>query len=520
VEARPAAGVFEPAARSAFRALGLAATAARGEVFDAASSVRLALKLGVRKTFGGDAAWLFGAASREETNVRDAVGRLSEPAQRARERLFWFHGGTPHAPVTNVAELMLASDALLADGPSAASLHDAALLALCGLARLDPTLREREAWARAFELWRRVFECEEFWSLLVAADLKGDYEQALTFGEAAGLRASAPREVAAHVAVRARETARRGNLSEAAHALKLLRGAGLPAPLLQEYENEVVGPAEDALSAELDTAFAWVGSGLGARKPATRRNYCNEAWRRFDKLRPRLAEFASLAGADSYAARRVFEQASSKLLRLAVSFEEAGRTQEALFVCRKAHALAPPGSEELPEIVGKLRALGAGEESGARGAGRGGYEAALARGLADSGAGAKLFRDDPRGEKTLDSFTTQGDTAGCLTSAAFWVALIVACLGLQWCGVINTRPTRTPIHSLPPLNIRPNMNFGVPNMNYNIPPPLNLRPYTEGPPRGARQPGGRKKRRPREESPVTPPTVIERAPGRDATPRP
>ncbi|HEX8351395.1 MAG TPA: hypothetical protein VF611_00620, partial [Pyrinomonadaceae bacterium] len=435
-EAGPAAGVFEPAARSAFRALGLAATAAQGEVFDAASSVRLALKLGVRKTFEADAAWLFGAAAREESDVRDAVGRLSEPAQRARERLFWFHGGAAHAPATTPAELAPAVDALLADG-GAGALHDAALLALCGVVRLDPALRDVGAWARAFELWRRVFECEDFWSLLVAADLKGDYEQAVSFGEVAELRLAAPRAVAGHAAARAAGAARGGDLREAARALKLLRGAGLPASLLQEYENEVVGPAEDEVVEKLDVAFAWVSLGSLTAPPATRRNYWNQAWRRFEPLRPRLAEFAELAGADSYAGRRVFGHAASKLLRLAVSFEEVGRRPEALFVCRKALALAPPGSEESAAAEEKLGALGAGEAS--REMDDGGYAAALARALSEGRAPRKLFRDDPKGGKTLDDFTNKSDRAGCLTSAAVWLALAVACFGLQRCGVINTR---------------------------------------------------------------------------------
>src|SRR5215211_4234690 len=103
VEWKPPSGLFEPAARDAFRVLGLAASAGQGEVFEAASGLRLALKVGVRKTFEGDAAWL-GEVARKESDVRDAVGRLSEPVQRARERLYWFHLPAPHTNVSNVAE--------------------------------------------------------------------------------------------------------------------------------------------------------------------------------------------------------------------------------------------------------------------------------------------------------------------------------------------------------------------------------------------------------------------------------
>lgn len=501
---------FQPAARGAFRVLGLGAQAAQGEVFDAASSVRLALKVGVRKTFEGDAAWL-GEVARKESDVRDAVGRLSEPRQRARERLFWFHLPAPRAQVSTAAELTDAVEELLKRVPvraegsegadergevrladdAAAALHDAALLALAGVVRLDPTLREGEHWARAFRLWGRLFGCEEFWSLLVALDLKGDYEQAVTFGEVAELRRAAPRLVYAHAAGRAREAAARGELREAARALELLRGAGPPASLLREYEEETVGPAEDKLTEELDAAFCWVSMPAFDLKPAAeRRNHCNDAWRRFVLVRPRLADFARLAGADSFYARRVFEHASSKLFKLAVSFEETGRTQEALFVCLKARALAPPESKELADIEAKLSALGAGGDLRERSQGE--YEAALARELVDATEPRKLFKDDPKGGKTLDSYTRKSDVPGCLTSVAFWLLMVGVGVGLKVCGVISTRPTRTPLQTLPALNIRPNLNYNV-NLNYNTPPPLNLRLYTE-PPRAERTTRERRRR--------------------------
>lgn len=522
VEWKPPLGLFEPAARGAFRVLGLGGQATQREVFDAAASLRLALKVGVRKTFEGDAAWL-GEVARKESDVRDAVGRLSEPVQRVRERLFWFHLPAPRAQVSTTGELTSAVEELLkrvsvrpfnsdeAGGgrladEEAAALHDAALLALAGLVRLDPTLREVEVWARALRLWRRLFGCEEFWSLLVALDLKGDYEQSVTFGEVAELRRAAPRVVYAHAAGRARDAVARGELGEAVRALEILRGAELPAPLLREYEEETIGPAEDKLTEELDTAFTWVSlSGFDLKPAAERRNHCNDAWRRFELVRPRLADFARLAGPDSFHARRVFEHASSKLFKLAVLFGEIQRTQEALFVCLKARALAPPDSEELAEIDAKLSALGAVGELRERSQGE--YEAALTRELEDTRLPPKLFQDDPKGGKTLDSFTRKSDAPGCLTSVAFWLVMVVVGVGLRACGAINTRPSRTPLQSLPALNIKPNLNFNV-NINYNIPPPLNLSQYTDPPPRGKRK---RRATRNDNAAPLPPPTTIERA---------
>jgi hypothetical protein len=526
VEWKPPLGLFEPSARDAFRVLGLGASASQAQVFDAASGLRLALKVGVRKTFEEDAVWL-GEVARKESDVRDAVGRLSEPVQRARERLFWFQLPAPRTHVSTTAELTAAVEELLkripvepfnADGAdekggvrladeAAAALHDAALLALAGLVRLDPTLREGEAWGLAFQLWRRLFGCEEFWSLLVALDLKGDYEQAVTFGEVSELRRDAPRVVYAHAAGRARAAVTRGELHEAARALEILRGAELPATLLREYEEETVGSAEDKLIEELDTAFTWVNiSGFDLKAAAERRNHCNDAWRRFELVRPQLADFARLARVDSFYARRVFEHAASKLFKLAVLFEEAQRPEEALFVCHTARLFAPPESEELPAILAKLHTLGVVEEAHDRSPT--GYGERVMSALTRERLRPKLFKDDPKGGKTLDSYTRKSDTPGCLTSVAFWLLMVGLGVGLRTCGGSYTRTRYTPTGSLPTINLRPNLNYNVNfnynvNLNYNIPPPL-----TEPTPRGAKR---RRATRNDNTMPVPPPTTIERA---------
>lgn len=459
---------FEPVARSAFRALGLAACASQREVFDAASSVRLALKVGVRKTFDSDLAWL-GPTAREESDVRDATGRLSEPAQRAFERLFWFDSPPTAARVSNVEELEQAVSSLSSiesDAP-----HDAALLALAGLTRLDPLLLETEAWARAFELWRRVFESDEFWARLVAADLRGDFEQLVTYAEVRELREQAPRVVSRPLAERARDAALRTDLRECGRALALLRAASLLPSLLEEYERESLGPLEDTLTERIDAAFAWLSFvSMENRGAATVRNYANAAWRRFKLVWWELSEFAAVTGASHYAARRLLEHAASKLLQLSDCFDSAGRREENLFVALKSHALAPPGGEANAAAEAKLRALGFGETI--RSKTDESYADGLARELSDTREPEKLFKDDPAGEKTLDSFFTPQQK-----KSGFWPALLVClgfaftCFGLQFCGVIKTSPSRTYPGGFPMPTYTP---FQM-NLNYNL--NLNVRPY-------------------------------------------
>lgn len=471
--------------------LGLSTRASQREVFDAASSVRLALKVGVRKSFDSDLAWL-GRVGREESGVRDAVGRLSEPAQRAFERLFWFDAPPTVAHVSNVEELERAVSSLSSNEDEAP--HDAALLALAGLARLDPELRASEAWARAFALWRRVFEAEEFWSRLVAADLRGDFEQLVTYAEVRELRASAPRVVSRPVAERAVDAAVRIDSRECGRALALLRGAGLPPTLLEEYERETLGPIEDALTARIDLAFVWIPAlNQFGREPATIRNYANAAWQRFKLVWEELAGFAEAAGASHYAARRVLEHASSKLLMLSERFEEALRSEEGLFVALKAHALAPPGSEARASAWARLCALGAGEGVSEKNEDE--YADAVARELSDTREPEKLFKDDPRGGKTLDSlFKTEQKKSGLWPALLTCVGFAFTCFMLQYCGVVNTRPSRTYPGGFPMPTYTPfQMNY-----NYNLNLNLNIHPYPVPTPLTLDEPGrrtrGRKRR--------------------------
>lgn len=459
--------------------LGLAAGASQREVFEASSSVRLALKVGVRKTFDSDLAWL-GAVAREESDVRDATGRLSDPAQRAFERLFWFDAPPNALHVSNVEELERAVSSLSSvevDAP-----HDAALLALAGLVRLDAELNAPGAWARAFALWRRVFESEEFWSRLVAADLRGDFEQLATYAEVRELRVRAPRVVSRPVAERARDASVRGDARECGRALALLRGARLPSSLLEEYEREALGPLEDSLTERIDAAFGWLYLvTVESRGAATVRNYANDAWRKFKLVTHDLSEFALAAGVSHYVARRILEHASSKLLLLSERFEGAGRREESLFVALKAHALAPPDGESSTRAWAKLRALGASRAVGEKTEDE--YADAVARELSDAREPETLFKDDARGEQTLDSFLkthaswkTRSEARNksnlrfaLLTCAAF----VFTCFALQRCGGINTRPSRTLPLGFPAPTYTP---FQM-NLNYNLNLNLNIQPY-------------------------------------------
>ncbi len=463
----------EPLARNAFRTLGLPASASQGEIHERATALRLAHKLGVEKTFDGDLTWL-GPLGRSEADVRDALGRLADPPQRILERLFWFHTLPPVEPPAKTAQIWEAVDSLLrAETPSAR--HDAALLSLAALQRLDPGFKERDAWARAYALWRDVLEREEFWSLLVASDLKGEFEQLANHAEDKALRARAPRLLTAPVAERAREAVARDDFETAGRALSVLRTAALPEALLGEYENAALGPVEDRAEQVCDEAFGMAPLFyIGDDPQVRRRHYFDEAWKNFHwRVKPFLGRFLLLAGTRSHALRRSCEHVAEQLNNLADAYRRYGFPQQSLHVYRQSRNLAPPSSAALASAEEGLRALDPAATLSTYGETE--YAAALATELADLSVPRKLFDGE-----VLVPPPDSGDATiwGCLGQIAFYALMVGGCFLLNECGVINTRRSG---RTLPP---PPAINF---NFNYNaprivIPPMPRLEPLNIPPP--------------------------------------
>src|SRR4051812_44366305 len=74
---------------NAYRTLGLSANASLSEGHNAATALRRMFTLGLPRTHETDFP-ILGAIPRTETDIRAAVGRLQNPVQRLRDRLFWF----------------------------------------------------------------------------------------------------------------------------------------------------------------------------------------------------------------------------------------------------------------------------------------------------------------------------------------------------------------------------------------------------------------------------------------------
>ncbi|HEX8131460.1 MAG TPA: rhodanese-like domain-containing protein [Pyrinomonadaceae bacterium] len=351
-----------PLAGNAFRLLGLSGHASQREIYAAASALRRAIKLGMVKTHAPGIAWL-GALEPTENGVRDALSRLTVPAQRIYERLFWFFDPQAAAVVVaathGLTSLQDSAARLSADGSPSAR-HDLALLSLALMLRLDPALKLADDWRRTYALWKELIEGRELWSLLMAADLKGDFEQTTTFGEIGELRARAWRLVTAPLAEIAKDNILRGEHAQAGRALAVLYASGLPQTLANEYEQEILGPVEDEFEGLLSVAFSSyryevkTGQNIGERRAT-----CWRAHARFnEEVKPALKKILLLGGTESACVRRVFATAADALDELAEGFETGYDKESSMRILRKAWQLAPPESASLLLIEEHLAAAG------------------------------------------------------------------------------------------------------------------------------------------------------------------
>ena len=165
-------------ASNAYRILGLPTNAGPAQVHAAAASLRRAASLGIERGLENDLPER-GAARRTEADIRAAVGRLENPAQRLHDRLFWFNQTTSSPS----AERCTAHDA--------AAAHDEALRSLlvalkAGGDDVAPTL-----WTDAIRAWHAAVSKDDYWDVFQQIELEADFEPAALPSEIDALRGRA-----------------------------------------------------------------------------------------------------------------------------------------------------------------------------------------------------------------------------------------------------------------------------------------------------------------------------------------
>jgi rhodanese-related sulfurtransferase len=434
-----------PLADNAFRLLGLSCHATQKEIYASAASIRRAIKLGVDRTPPHHIAWL-GSHARTENSVRDALSRLADPAQRIYERFYWFFDPQGIAHELSLPALQ-ESIARLSAAPQPSTAHDIALVSLAVILQLDPKLSLADEWRRTYALWKELIEAKEFWSLLVAADLKGDFEQVTTFGEVRSLRGRAWRLVTAPVAEIAKDGILRDDHTLVSRALAILRRSNLPQSLADEYENEILAPVEDKFDALFAEAFRSYRYYVKSNQTvAERRATCHGMRVKFEEeIKPALKKIFELAGARSIVTRRMLEVAAEGLDELADGFESAFEPASRLKMLRRAWYLAPPESATLLLVEEHLKAAGDLQERPPKTDSDYAHQLRLAL-MSEPVAQPELFTSYIKKEVAAKSFEGRGELLVKVVLALLFATLVGRCF-----------------HSLPG-----SRRYSAPPLNFNV----------------------------------------------------
>ena len=145
-----------------YRILRLSSDAPLSEIHKSAASLRREARLGIGETNATDVPFL-GQACRTETDIRAAVGRLENPEQRLKDRLFWFHAVLP-----NIAAPTVVPEPV--DAETAGIRHDNALRALINAIHSDLDDAGVRLWVDALRAWHQVISDDNYWTLSLAIE--------------------------------------------------------------------------------------------------------------------------------------------------------------------------------------------------------------------------------------------------------------------------------------------------------------------------------------------------------------
>lgn len=302
---------FDVIDNNAYRILGLSAEASQRDIHEANSSIRRAIKIGVNKTTSWDLPWL-GSTTRTEKDLQAAIGKLTNPAQRLHERLFWFSGNA--APLNEATIESLSS--AISEFEARANSHDLALVKLVYANLIDPELKNKNLWIGAITLWEEVIDSDDYWPSLLDMDMVGEFEPFATIEEVENLKLNVYRLICSKLLALANEGVVTKNEGICKQVFNILRDSKIPRNIFYEFETQVFGSLEDEFIELCEQIRNDSNNSLNKQDTNALDNIktCTTALNRFNnEVQPGLNRLLNLSGQNTELANRVKEEAAGCL---------------------------------------------------------------------------------------------------------------------------------------------------------------------------------------------------------------
>jgi len=287
------------------------------EVHKAAASMMRAAKLGQARTTETDIPAL-GNVARTEADIRTAVGRLSNPALRLRDRLFWFH----QPPlVEKRAAPTFTTEAIPTE--KIARSHDDALR--CLLTAFEATLDDAgvSVWSRALRAWHQTVSDDDYWSLSLNLEEQGSFEPVALLSDLDDLRDDALRLAADGLIVAGREALTRNDASTVRRILVTLENLGDTGRWAAAAQEDIAFPAVERFRELCKAVREECVSKIVRDQDSTEhnKNVCEASLKRFqDEINPSLNKLIGLLSPESEEARRAREDAALSLSGIATNY--------------------------------------------------------------------------------------------------------------------------------------------------------------------------------------------------------
>ena len=301
-----------------YRVLRLSVNATLSEIHQAAVGMRRAALLGIMGP-AEDEVPALGPIPRTEADVRTALGRLGNPAQRLTDRLFWFHRQScPQDPAQPGSKPVVRSE-----WDETAGYHDRALHGLFGAFSAGFHDAGVAVWVQALREWHGVVSDDDYWALSLAVEEVGAFEPAALPSEVDALRDGAVGLAAEPLVGAARDALAREDTSTASRimgALDELVDTGL---WVATAKQDIASPAVERVRALCRTVNEELASKVVREQDAGERNKepCDTALERFrSEIEPALDRVLRLVDSNHEAAQQSREEAARCLSEIATHY--------------------------------------------------------------------------------------------------------------------------------------------------------------------------------------------------------